>query len=473
MEQFVYRSSMPVSAETLWDWHARPGALERMTPPWDRMRVERRTGGLEDGVRVTLSVPVGPVRVRWVSRCRDCVRGQGFVDEQIEGPFKSWTHTHAMTEAPSPSGGPGSVLEDRIAWEAPGGAIGAALARRLTTRRLEALFRYRHDTLRADLDVHARYTARPRMTVAITGASGLLGSALTSFLTTGGHRVIRLVRRAQRVDDPDVALWDPERGLVDAERLPKLDAVVHLAGESIAGGRWTEARKTAIRRSRVVGTTALAESLARLADAPAALLCASAIGFYGTREGDVTEQDGPGAGFLADVCREWEAAAAPADTRGIRVVHVRIGLVLSPAGGLMQVLLPLFKAGLGGPVGHGSQPVSWIALDDAIGAFHHALQDDRLRGPVNATAPQPVTSRELASTLGRVLRRPAIFPAPAFGVRLVMGREMAEETALGGARVLPERLLASSYAFRFRALEPALRHLLGKRGKMSTLSGRK
>jgi uncharacterized protein (TIGR01777 family) len=388
------------------------------------------------------------------------VRGQGFVDEQIEGPFASWTHTHAMTNAPSPSGVAGSVLEDRIAWEAPGGAAGTALARRLTTRRLEAMFRYRHETLRADLDAHARYAARPRITVAITGASGLLGSALRAFLTTGGHRVIRLVRRAPAADDPDVAVWDPERGLLDPARLPKLDAVVHLAGESIAGGRWTDARKAAIRRSRVVGTAALAESIARLTEPPAALICASAIGFYGSRPGDVTEQDGPGEGFLAEVCREWEAAAAPAATRGIRVAHVRVGLVMSPAGGLLRVLLPLFKAGLGGPVGDGAQPVSWVALDDAIGAFHHALQNEALWGPVNATAPQPVSNRELAATLGRVLHRPAVLPAPAFGVRLLMGREMAEETALGGARVLPERLAASGYGFRFRALEPALRHLL-------------
>jgi uncharacterized protein len=460
MEHFVYRSHMPVSAEALWDWHARPGALERLTPPWDRIRVERRTGGLEDGARVTLSVPIGPVRRRWVSRHRDCVRGVGFVDEQIDGPFASWTHTHAMSDAPT-AAAPGSILEDRIAWEAPWGAPGRALARRLTAPRIAALLRYRHDTLRADLEAHARYAARPRLTVAITGASGLLGSALAWFLTTGGHRVIRLVR-GTAAGRPDVATWDPERGLLDPERLPKLDAVVHLAGESIAGGRWTTRRKAEIRRSRVVGTSALAESLARMTDPPARLLCASAIGFYGSRAGDVTEQDGPGDGFLAGVCRDWEAAAGPAVARGIRVVHVRIGLVLSPAGGLLRVLRPLFNAGLGGPVGSGRQPVSWIALDDVVEAFHQALQDDGLWGPVNATAPQPVDNRELARTLGRVLRRPAVLPAPAFGVRLVMGREMAEETALGGARVLPERLLASGYPFRFRSLEPALRHLLGR-----------
>jgi uncharacterized protein (TIGR01777 family) len=473
MEHFTYRSHLPAPADIVWDWHARPGALERLTPPWDRIRIVGRTGGLEDGARVTMSVPVGPLRVRWVSRHRDCVRGRGFVDEQIEGPFASWTHTHTMVDEPAAAGRGGSMLDDRIDYLPPYGAPGRWLAQRVMAGRLAALFRYRHETLRADLETHAAFAARPRLTVAMTGASGLVGSALAAFLTTGGHRVIRLVRRSasdptsrdrQPIDPSaiDTAPWDPERGLVAPERLPRLDAVVHLAGESIAGGRWTEARKAAIRRSRLVGTAALAESLTRLPEPPASFLCASAIGFYGNRAEAVTEHDPPGKGFLADVCQAWEAAAAPAIAHGIRVVHLRLGLVLSPAGGLLGTLLPLFRVGLGGPVGSGRQAVSWIGIDDAVGAFHHALQHTGLQGPVNVTAPDAVTSRELARTLGRVLGRPALLAAPAFGVRLAMGREMADETALGGARVLPERLLASDYAFRFRQLEGALRHLLGR-----------
>jgi uncharacterized protein len=466
MPQFTWRSSMPVSADAVWDWHARPGALERLTPPWDRTRiVDRSARGLEDGARITLSVPIGPLRVRWVSRQRDCVRGRGFVDEQIEGPFAHWVHTHAMLDETAAAGRAGSILEDRIEYDPPYGAAGRWLAGRALRGRLDTLFRYRHDTLRADLETHARFAARPRLTVAITGASGLLGSALATLLTTGGHRVIHLVRRRGTSTDTasdDRATWDPARGLMAPEQLPRLDAVVHLAGESIAGGRWTAARKDAIRESRIVGTRALAESLTRLSHPPASFLCASAIGFYGNRSEPVSEHDPPGEGFLAEVCQAWEAAAAPAIAHGIRVVHLRLGLVLSPAGGLLGTLLPLFRAGLGGPVGQGRQVVSWVAIDDAIGAFHHALQQASLQGPVNVTAPEAVTSRELAQALGRVLRRPALLPAPAFGVRLAMGREMADETALGGARVLPERLLASDYAFRFRQLEPALRHLLGR-----------
>lgn len=445
---------MPVPPDELWAWHARPGALERLTPPWERVRVVARTGGLEDGTRIALVVPVGPLRLTWVSRHHHVTPGRYFVDEQIQGPFVRWVHTHVML----PDGPSASILEDRIEYAAPGGPVGRALAGWLVPGRLEAMFRYRHDTLRADLIEHARYADRPRLTVAMTGSGGMLGTALRHFLTTGGHRVIRLVRRPST--DPDTALWDPERGLIEPERLPAIDAVIHLAGASIAGGRWNEARKAAIARSRSVGTRSLAESIARLPVRPAAFLAASAVGFYGSRVDPVTEQDGAGTGFLADVCREWEAATEPAKAAGIRVAHLRIGPVLSAAGGLLRLLLPLFRAGLGGRVGHGRQAFSWIGLDDVVGAVHHVLQND-IAGPVNVTAPHPVTNAEFSRELARVLGRPAILPAPASALRLVLGREMAEEVVLGGVRALPARLLESGYTFRHPHLETVLRHTLG------------
>ena len=454
MDQFIYRSKMPASAAEVWAWHARAGALERLTPPWDDVRVVARTGGLEDGARVTLSVPVGPLRLHWVSRHRDCLPGRHFVDELIHGPFARWIHTHVTT----PDGAGSSWLEDRIEYAAPGGAAGQLVGRLVTERRLATMFRYRHDVLRGDLATHGRYQDRPRLTVAMTGASGLIGRALTTFLTTGGHRVIRLVRGSSA--GPGTAGWDPARGLLDP--LPPVEAVIHLAGASIAGGRWTSARKAAIRDSRVTGTRRLAESLAGQDVRPAAFLCSSAIGYYGHQSGPLTEASGPGTGFLADTCRDWEAAAQPARAAGIRVVHLRTGLVLSPAGGLLRVLAPLFRAGLGGPVGSGRQPVSWVGLDDVVGAFHHVLQASHMEGPVNVTGPRPVDNTTFARTLAGLLGRPAVLPAPAFGVRLVMGREMADETALAGAHVLPSRLEADGYQFRASAIEDALRHCLGR-----------
>lgn len=302
------------------------------------------------------------------------------------------------------------------------------------------------------------------MLVAVTGSTGLVGGALAPRLAAGGHRVVRLVRSTTTALLPGerAVSWDPDAGAIDSTGLVGVDAVVHLAGESIASGRWTEARKRRIRASRVGSTRLLAEALARLARPPRVLVAASATGYYGDR-GDLVlrEDSAPGSGFLAGVCREWEAAAEPAARRGIRVVHLRIGLVLSRDGGALAALLTPFRLGAGGPVGSGAQWWSWITLDDLLGAILHALATEPLAGPVNAVAPNPVTNREFAKTLGRVLRRPALLPLPAFAARLVLG-EMAGALLLASARVVPARLQATGYAFREPALEGALRRELGR-----------
>jgi len=298
------------------------------------------------------------------------------------------------------------------------------------------------------------------MKVAVTGSSGLVGGALVPVLRANGHDVLRLVRRAPRAKDE--ARWDPESGEVDAAALGSVDAVVHLAGENIAGGRWTEARKALLRSSRVGPTGLLARTLAGLKRKPRVLVSASAIGYYGNR-GDtwVRETDAPADDFLGRLSVEWEAAAEPARKAGIRVVHPRIGVVLSPAGGALGKMLLPFKAGLGGVVGPGTQYMSWITLDDLLGALHHLLDRADLEGPVNASSPGPVTNAVFTKTLGRVLGRPTVAPAPAFALRLAFG-EMADAALLSSTRVRPERLQASGYRFRFPELEGALRHVLGK-----------
>ncbi len=299
------------------------------------------------------------------------------------------------------------------------------------------------------------------MKVLVTGASGLVGSALVPFLTTGGHRVTRLVRSQPR---PSVAemQWDPAAGIQDLTSLEGMDAVVHLAGENIASGRWTVARKARIRDSRVTGTRTLCEALARLSQPPKVLVSASAIGYYGDRGAEALwENSAFGTGFLPEVCRVWEEATQPAVQTGIRVVLLRIGIVLSPTGGALAKLLLPFKLGLGGILGSGKQYMSWIALDDVVGAVNHALVTDTLRGPVNAVAPFPVTNGEFTRTLGRVLGRPTVFPVPAFAARLAFG-EMADELLLASTRVEPKRLLATQYTFRCPELDGALRHVLGR-----------
>jgi uncharacterized protein (TIGR01777 family) len=298
------------------------------------------------------------------------------------------------------------------------------------------------------------------MRVAVTGSTGLIGTALVARLREAGHEVTRLVRDRSRARAPGSVFWDPLRGEIDAPGLEGHDVVVHLAGESLVG-IWTRAKKRRIRDSRVRGTRVLAEALAGLARPPRVLLAASAIGFYGPREPDevVDESTPAGRGFLAEVAVEWEAAAAPARAAGIRVVHARFGLVLSPRGGALARMLPLFRLGLGGTLGSGEQVWSWIALDDVVEAALHVLGTEALAGAVNFTAPEPVSNAEFTRVLGRVVRRPAPFAVPAFAARLVAG-EMAEEMLLVGARVVPRRLLDSGYRFRLPALEPALRQLL-------------
>lgn len=301
------------------------------------------------------------------------------------------------------------------------------------------------------------------MRVLVTGASGLIGRALCARLEAEGHAVVRLVRRAAR--GPDEIAWDPAARTIDRAALEEADAVVHLAGAGIGDERWTDARRAEVRASRTGPTRFLAETLASLAMRPHVFVSASAVGWYGDR-GDtwLDESSAPGEGFLADVAREWEAAAKPAALAGIRVAHPRTGLVLAREGGAMAKLLPLFRAGLGGPLGSGRQWWSWITLDDLVGAIVHAIVNRHVVGPFNAVAPAPATNAEFTRALGRALGRPALLRAPAFALRLALGRGMADELLLASQRVRPAALLASGFAFRDAALAPALARLLGRRG---------
>ena len=295
------------------------------------------------------------------------------------------------------------------------------------------------------------------MRYVVSGATGLIGAALVKTLETGGHEVLRLVRRAAGEGE---VRWSPEGGMIEWEKLEGADAVVHLAGKALAGGRWTPALKEQFYQSRIAGTHLLAVALARLRQKPRVFLSASAVGYYGDRGGEpLMEESRPGGDYLARLCRDWEAAAQPAAEAGIRTARLRFGVVLSPDGGALSQMLPVFRLGLGGPLGSGRQIVSWIALDDAIGAIMHIINTPEIDGAVNITAPNPARNAELARAIGRALGRPAILPAPAFALRLAFG-EMADAALLSGARALPSKLQSSGYVFRFPELESALIHLL-------------
>lgn len=461
MSEFVQRSLMPASAEDLLAWHARPGAFERLLPPWERIEIRQPTRSLANGDRAELVIRIGLLRQRMVAEHHALPDGIGFRDVQVVGPFAKWEHSHRMLPAdPSKSA---SWLEDRIHYDVPFGTIGRAILGRSIRQSIERTFAYRHRITAADLAAHQ--TAREKqgtqtMNILVTGSTGLVGSAVVPFLTTGGHRVVRLVRGTAR--GPDEVEWNPQAGTIDVAKLEGLDAVVHLAGENIATSRWNAAKKARIRDSRVNGTRVLSEALAKLSRKPRVLVCASAIGYYGDRGADVmTETSPPGSSFLSNVCRDWEAACEPARQAGIRVVNLRTGVVLTPRGGALAKMLLPFKLCVGGVVGSGRQYWSWIALDDVVGAIHHAITHDELSGTVNAVSPEPSTNRDFTKTLGRVLSRPTIAPLPAFMVKLLMG-EMGEELLLASTRVVPNRLQDSGYQFRCPTLDGALRHLLGR-----------
>jgi uncharacterized protein (TIGR01777 family) len=300
-----------------------------------------------------------------------------------------------------------------------------------------------------------------RHTIAVTGASGFIGNALLASFAADGHRVLRLVRRPSAT--PDEVAWDPAGGQIDAAKLEGIDAVVHLAGESIASGRWNAERKQQIRQSRLKGTSLLAGALARLSARPPVLVSGSAMGIYGDRGDEIlVESSSSGTGFLAEVGQAWEAAADSARDAGIRVVHPRFGMVLHPSGGALERMLPPFRLGLGGHLGNGRQWMSWVSRDDAVAIIRTAIDRDALSGPVNATSPNPVRNSDFTRMLGAALHRPAIATVPAFALELMFG-ELAREALLASQRMVPARLQEIGFEFTDPDLEPLLVSLLGGR----------
>jgi uncharacterized protein len=294
--------------------------------------------------------------------------------------------------------------------------------------------------------------------VLVSGASGLIGTTLLPSLETRGYDVVRLVR--EPANGGKQLSWDPAQSM-NPDTVSGFDAVIHLAGESIVG-RWTDAKKQKIRDSRVNGTRHLAEALAQAKNKPHVFVCSSAIGYYGSRGDEVLrENSASGTGFLPEVCRDWEAATQPAIKAGIRTAHIRTGVVLSPKGGALGKMLTPFKLGVGGHIGGGHQWMSWIDVEDMVGAIHHILKNDLLQGPVNMVAPKPVTNDEFTKTLASVLSRPAIFPMPEFAVKAIFGK-MGETVLLGSQRVEPARLVETGYPFRFRDLRESLKNVLKK-----------
>lgn len=456
-EIFSLTTRIACPAAEVFAWHERVGALERLCPPWEKVEVLEATGGVRDGARVTVRSKVGPCWTRWEVEHRDYVAGKQFRDVQMSGPFARWEHLHRV-EA---DGADACRLTDEIVYRLPGGAAGRWFGGRLARNKIDRLFRWRHATTRADneLAVQRLRQGRPGR-VLIAGASGLVGRALIPFLTTQGHTVVRLVRRAAR-NSGEIS-WDPAKGILDPTALAGVNAVVNLAGVNVGEGRWTPARRAAIMASRVQSTRTLVEAMRRAVHRPEVFVCASATGIFGERGAEIlTEQSAEGRGFLVEVCQAWEAEARAAETLGVRTVRARFGVVLTPAGGALAKLLPVFRLGLGGRIGSGTQWMSWISVADVVGAIEHAMAVRACAGAMNFTAPEAVTNAEFTARLGAVLRRPTVCAVPAIALRAALG-EMAQETILVSARAEPERLLATGYRFRDPELSGALRAVLGR-----------
>ncbi|MHA3021102.1 TIGR01777 family oxidoreductase [Mycobacterium sp. BMJ-28] len=443
-----YDSVVDHRLDEVFAWHARPGAMRRLVPTWQPMTALKETASLADGQAV-LGLPGG---LRWIAQHDPTGYDppHRFVDVLASDGLSSWPartigrwrHTHEFSAA----GADSTRVYDRVETVLPASV-------------LRPMFVYRHAQLADDLAAHrdAAAAGSAPLTVAITGAGGMVGSALTAFLTSGGHRVIALVRRP--AGGPVERQWNPAEP--DPGLLVGVDAVVHLAGASIAG-RFTEQHRRAIRDSRIEPTRALAELAGRTAGVRT-FVSASAVGFYGFDRGDtpLDETSGRGDGFLADVVADWEAATTPAAATGLRVVNVRTGVVQSSAGGTLRLLRPLFSAGLGGRLGSGAQWLSWIGLDDLLDVYYRALYDDRLSGPVNAVAPHPVRNAEYTAALGHVLHRPTLLPVPSLGPRLLLGEQGVRELAEADQRVLPAKLQRLGHRFRRPGIEAALAHELG------------
>ena len=443
-----YASIVDHPLDEVFAWHTRPGAMRRLVPPWQPMRVIKETESLADGTAI-LGLPGG---LRWVARHDPAGYHppNQFVDVLSSDGLMTmpprvigwWRHTHRFSED-----GPGKTrMLDEVDTTVPGAA-------------LRSTFAYRHRQLAEDLAAHrdAAAAGAGQLVIAITGSSGLVGTALAAFLSTGGHRVIRLVRGVPANESE--RRWDPDNPAPDL--LSGVDALVHLAGESIAG-RFTESHRRAIRESRIGPTRRLAEIAAATAGLRV-FVTASAIGFYGHDCGEtlLDETSPRGRGFLADVVADWEAATAPAADTGRRVVMVRTGIVQSAAGGTLRLLRPLFAAGLGGRLGSGRQWLSWIGIDDLLDIYYRAIYDSRLAGPVNAVTPNPVRNADYTRALASTLKRPALLPVPSFGPRVLLGRQGAVELAEADQRVAPAALQALGHRFRQPTVEDALAHQLG------------
>lgn len=459
---------LPVSAERAYAWHEHDSAFNRLRPSWNQTEMIS-SEGIREGGRAVIAVPAPWGRVRWNAEHFAIKFGREFSDRQLSGPFQFWQHRHRF-DAQSQTE---CVLHDELTYGLPLSPLSDLVAGWFVRRQLQRMFEYRQRILVHDLGfwnsfqqslAQTCFRGKKSMRILVTGSAGLIGRELVAFLQTGGHQVFGLSRRARDAQTLQWDLTEPRprdaRALLDGQ---PLDAVIHLAGEGIAEKRWTADQKKQLVETRVQATENLIQGLAELGLKPRVFISASGVGYYGdSGENLLTEESPRGDGFLAELAQRWEAAALKAEgVFNARCVQMRMSTVISARGGALKKMLLPFQLGVGGRLGSGRQWMSWVALDDVLYALAFALTAENLSGPVNLVSPEPVTNADFTRTLAGVLGRPAVFPAPAFALRLALG-EMADDLLLCSQRAVPDALSRAGFQFRFARLEDALRHTLGR-----------
>ncbi len=459
MSRFTHRVHLPISPRDLFAWHARPGAFERLTPPWDEARVRKAMHVLEAGSVADFDVAVGPIRLRWVARHEEVFVGgehdpAGFVDVMKEGPFRSWRHHHSF----APDGAGGCILTDTVDYQLPRIPFASWFSPALVEKRLQRMFAFRARTLRGDISFAQKFPSSPQK-IAVSGASGLVGQEICTLLSVLGHDVKRLVRHRKNIDDE--IIWNPKTGDVDPVAADGLDAVLHLAGENIGEGRFTKDKAARLHQERAGQASALFRALAKLPHPPSVVVGACATGFYGDRGEEVVDEDSAaGVGVLPDICRAWENALLTDYGAGWRSVSVRSGVVLSPRGGMLKKLLPAFRAGFGASLGNGRAFMPLIGADDAADVYLHALFNARITGAVNACLPQAVRNQEFTDMLASALHRKAWMRVPAPALRLAFG-PLTDEVLLASTRATSKKLLSLGREWRHADVPSTLAHVLG------------
>jgi uncharacterized protein (TIGR01777 family) len=457
---FVKKTEFNCSKEELFNWHERDFALERLSPPFDPVEVIKKEGkGIDIGAKVALKMHIGIFPYTWKAKHTEYIQNEMFADIQTKGPFSFWKHTHIIT----PSDDDKAYLEDRIEYSLPFGFILNKLLKKKIESTLDVIFRYRHKILENDLLLH-KESANSKKSILIAGASGQVGSALIPFLSTGGHKVIRLVRTNKNLSENQL-FWDPQKGVLDLSKAGKIDVVINLSGENIGEGRWTETKKKKIIDSRTLTTKLLVDEILKMEVPPEVMISASAIGFYGnTGETIVTEENEKGTDFISEVCELWEDAAKPVKKGGTRLVTARIGVVCSPLGGALEKLLTPAKIGFGGKLGNGKQHMSWISMDDILGTFNFFMTEKRCEGPFNLCTNESISNLNMVKLIGKVLKRPSFFTVPSFIIKILFG-QMGDEIVLSNMRVKPEKLQNMGYQFIWEDFEAYLKFVLGKSSK--------